>query len=444
MILIIWVWPQACNKTETAHTRGTMKLIPLTLLTLGLPCLAPAQDLTAHGNFRHMMHTGETEGTIALDTLSIPSGWGVGALAGLRGEIVIRDGTVLVSRGDDAEARVTPPKPGEKAVILAYGRVAEWQSVVIPHEMTPERLTQFIEMQAETRALDPANGFPIRLQGRFPQLVWHVVTGEALPRVAHGDHGGHGGHDAHGGHGAQGGGHANGASGMNIYHEDGASGEIIGVYTGAALEGIASHPGERLHLHHVSQDGTGSGHVDKIVIPAGTTLLLPARPQDAAHDAAMHGAAPVLHEGGQSAFAAIQEITAALMADPATDWSRVDIEALRLHLIDMDNVTLRADVASEPVEGGARFAVTSSDPSVTASIRAMVPAHVATMSGVEGWTMQSAEIDGGAAMTVTGPDEARIRGLGFIGLMTVGMHHQAHHMALASGRNPHHHQGSHR
>jgi hypothetical protein len=63
-------------------------------------------------------------------------------------------------------------------------------------------------------------------------------------------------------------------------------------------------------------------------------------------------------EGGQSAFAAIQEIVAQLMADPTTDWSRVDTEALRQHLIDMDNVTLRAQVDVQEVEGGARFEAT--------------------------------------------------------------------------------------
>ena len=146
-----------------------------------------------------------------------------------------------------------------------------------------------------------------------------------------------------------------------------------------------------------------------------------------------------LMEGGQSAFAAIQEIVAKLMADPTTDWSRVDIEALRQHLIDMDNVTLRARVGVEEIEGGARFEATSEDAAVTSSIRAMVPAHAATMDDVEGWTMQASEIPGGAALVVTGADPDRIRALGFIGVMTVGMHHQAHHHALAAGQNPHAH-----
>lgn len=188
--------------------------------------------------------------------------------------------------------------------------------------------------------------------------------------------------------------------------------------------------------------------------PAGQTLQRPgthAQPAAAQHD--LHGAsaghskgmthdagpAADVREGGQSAFAAIQEIVAKLMADPGTDWQKVNIEALRQHLVDMDNVTLRAHVELQKIDGGARFLVTSEVPSVTASIRAMVPAHVAAMNGVMGWQMSGEDITGGAALTIKGTDIARIRALGFIGVMSVGMHHQAHHLALASGSNLHDH-----
>ena len=96
-------------------------------------------------------------------------------------------------------------------------------------------------------------------------------------------------------------------------------------------------------------------------------------------------------------------------------------------------------IAHLEVEGGARFEATADDAAVTGSIRAMVAAHAATMDGVEGWTMLAEEIPGGAALTVTGADTNRIRALGFIGVMTVGMHHQTHHLALATGQNPHAH-----
>lgn len=144
-------------------------------------------------------------------------------------------------------------------------------------------------------------------------------------------------------------------------------------------------------------------------------------------------------EPGQAAFAAIAEIVRILRADPETDWSRVRIEALRRHLIDMDNVTMRAQLVASDVDGGARFVATSTEPDVTASIRRMVVAHAATMTGVDGMVMQAEPVDGGAGLQVTGPDPAMIRGLGLIGLMTVGMHHQAHHLALARGEHPHGH-----
>jgi hypothetical protein len=155
------------------------------------------------------------------------------------------------------------------------------------------------------------------------------------------------------------------------------------------------------------------------------------------HDTEARAEASTPAEPGQGAFAAIAEIVEILRAEPDTDWADVDIEALRLHLIDMDNVTLRAAVESQPVEGGARYDVTSHDPAVAGSIRRMVVAHAAAMSGVDGMQMQADEISAGARLTVTGGNADMIRGLGFIGLMTVGMHHQAHHLALARGSDPH-------
>jgi len=110
-------------------------------------------------------------------------------------------------------------------------------------------------------------------------------------------------------------------------------------------------------------------------------------------------------------------------ADPATDWGKVNIEALRQHLIDMDNVTLRAELKSEPVEGGMRFIVSGVGP-VKESIQRMVSAHAATMNGVGDWKFNATATEAGAILTVVTPskDTEKLRGLGFIGVMTHGMH----------------------
>jgi hypothetical protein len=157
----------------------------------------------------------------------------------------------------------------------------------------------------------------------------------------------------------------------------------------------------------------------------------------AASDASRPASKPT--RSGQAAFGAIQEIIEILEADPATDWSKVDIEALRRHLIDMDLVTLRAEVRSEAVEGGMRFIVSGVGP-VKDSIQRMVTAHAAMMNGVGDWTYSATATEAGAILTVVSPphDIVKLRGLGFIGIMTRGMHHQHHHLMIARGHNPHH------
>jgi hypothetical protein len=141
---------------------------------------------------------------------------------------------------------------------------------------------------------------------------------------------------------------------------------------------------------------------------------------------------------GQEAFAAIQEIVKILVADPKTDWSKVNIDTLRQHLIDMNNVTLEANVKNEPIDGGMRFIVTGEGP-VRDSIRRMTMTHSAMMKGVDGWKFEAAEIEGGASLTVHAPAKEvdKLRGLGFFGVLTLGMHHQLHHLMIARGENPH-------
>jgi hypothetical protein len=160
-----------------------------------------------------------------------------------------------------------------------------------------------------------------------------------------------------------------------------------------------------------------------------------------AHSQMMHGgkSSSVPKQPGQAAFAAIQEIVEILEADPKTDWAKVNIDALRQHLIDMSNVTLFANAGGEPISDGMRFTVTGNTDLVVASIRRMTTAHAATMNGVGDWQFTAAQIDGGAVVEVRVPltDMAKLKGLGFIVVMTRGMHHQEHHLMIARGQHPH-------
>jgi hypothetical protein len=177
---------------------------------------------------------------------------------------------------------------------------------------------------------------------------------------------------------------------------------------------------------------------------AALALLVPAlaRSQDHVHTPGMvHGAADsvAVASPGQDAFGAIAEIVRILEADPATDWSAVNLEALRQHLIDMHEVTLRSIVRQEVVPGGARFTV-EGEGRTRDAIRRLTRAHAATMTAPGEPRVTVEATAAGIRMTVLAADPGdakaveKIRGLGFIGFMTVGTHHGPHHLAMARGK----------
>jgi hypothetical protein len=141
-----------------------------------------------------------------------------------------------------------------------------------------------------------------------------------------------------------------------------------------------------------------------------------------------------LSEPGQSGFAAIAEVVRQLEADPNTDWSKVTIDALRQHLRDMDVVTIDSTAVAEDVEGGVRFTITGGA-DVAPSITRMAVGHAGVMDGVDGWRYSADALDNGATVTVLVPeaDLAKLKGLGFYGLLASGPHHQPHHWMMANG-----------
>jgi hypothetical protein len=159
----------------------------------------------------------------------------------------------------------------------------------------------------------------------------------------------------------------------------------------------------------------------------------------ARHMQAMQGmAAGVPAASGQDAFGAIAEIVRILEADPATDWSKVDLERLRQHLIDMNEVVLHSAVTQSPVPGGLAMDITGTGRTERA-IRAMVVPHATELDHMPAFAAKTETITGGVRLTVVAkqPDDARlvarIRGLGFAGLIVQGAHHQPHHLAMARG-----------
>jgi hypothetical protein len=142
---------------------------------------------------------------------------------------------------------------------------------------------------------------------------------------------------------------------------------------------------------------------------------------------------------GQDAFGTIQEIVQILQSDPKTDWSKVNIDALRQHLIDMNEVTLHAAAAQRMIDNGIEITVTGEGRTLEA-IKRMVPAHVNELHKI-GWSAKSEDLPNGVRLTVLATEAqplTKLKALGFMGIMVQGRHHQPHHLMIAMGQFPMH------
>lgn len=141
---------------------------------------------------------------------------------------------------------------------------------------------------------------------------------------------------------------------------------------------------------------------------------------------------------GQEAFGTIQEIVRMLEADPKTDWSKVNISALREHLIDMDEVTMRASATERYLDNGVEIAVTGEGRTLD-GIKRMVPAHVHELSQL-GWSAKTEDLSNGVKLTVTSSDAkqaTKLKALGLLGIMVQAAHHQQHHLMMAKSEFNH-------
>lgn len=148
--------------------------------------------------------------------------------------------------------------------------------------------------------------------------------------------------------------------------------------------------------------------------------------------------APPLSMPGNDIFGTIQEVVQKLENDPNTDWSKVDLEALRQHLLDMKAFTEEVKVVSQtPIENGLSIKISPETERASEALGRLFQMHPSMLKQEKGWEMQTTPDAEGFLIRVTTENEAeveKLRGLGYIGILAEGAHHQAHHWMIATGK----------
>ncbi|MDZ7657716.1 hypothetical protein [Fodinibius sp.] len=152
----------------------------------------------------------------------------------------------------------------------------------------------------------------------------------------------------------------------------------------------------------------------------------------------MHQNSTPLTEPGNDIFGTIQEVVQKLEANPDTDWSQVNLEALRQHLLDMKAFTEEVEILSkDQIEKGIAITVRPHSERAVQALEKLFSMHPDMIKKEKGWDMNAKQNGNNWMITCTTNNESevqKIRALGYIGLLSEGAHHQLHHWMIATGK----------
>jgi acetolactate decarboxylase len=203
------------------------------------------------------MHGGAPAVVEVADVAAGPHAVAIGALAGLRGEILVARGVTWISSVEGDSVRTVRDGRGAHAALLVAAEVRAWRSILLDRDVPFERLDEEIATRARAQGLDLSRPFPFRIDGEVADLQWHVIDGKRL-RPGSASHAAHREAALRGKLAA-------------------ASPELVGFYS-PAHEGVFTHHGERTHLHALLSDPPRVGHVDSVTLRRGARLYVPRVP----------------------------------------------------------------------------------------------------------------------------------------------------------------------
>lgn len=205
------------------------------------------------------MREGHTEARIALsDIAAKPHAFAVGAVEGLRGEILIDDGHCWVAQViAEHSAPVHKDAQSHRATLLTVAYVPAWSESVVTKAVASDEFEAFIRDAAKRIGIDTTRPFPFVIEGEFRHLSAHVING-FCPMNQNVD----GGSDEN----------------RPIRLDDAAgSGKLIGIYAEDSA-GELTHHGSSMHVHVLTESPPKTvAHVEGVGIAPGAKLRLPVR-----------------------------------------------------------------------------------------------------------------------------------------------------------------------
>jgi len=205
------------------------------------------------GEMHKAIHEGDTKGKVRLASLLAAPGLNaIGPVEGLRGEITVIDGAVVI--GVVEAGKITTAQPSDtEAAFLVWAHVAEWVRRPLPDNIRTEaEIEAFLPEAAKAAGIPVDAPFAFRIEGRAELMAIHIVWQEP------GTEPGKETHDR-----------SKVATTLTNTPFD-----VVGFWSDAH-RGIFTPGTSDIHMHMATPDRSITGHVDAVSFAPGAILLLP-------------------------------------------------------------------------------------------------------------------------------------------------------------------------
>ncbi|MBC7934239.1 MAG: acetolactate decarboxylase [Rhizobacter sp.] len=151
-----------------------IKLITGFLLA-GAIMLVNVPEVKVAGTMKNIMMKGDLSAHLNLDTVNKTNLYGLGPVAGLKGEIIILDGKVYTTSLNGKQLENKENKVSS-AAMLVYCYVPKWKAITIDAAISNyAELESVIEKTAAAEGIDAGKPFPFKIAGTTEKATYHII-----------------------------------------------------------------------------------------------------------------------------------------------------------------------------------------------------------------------------------------------------------------------------
>ena len=209
-------------------------------------------EVKVSGAMKNVMMDGDLSAHADLDTMNKIHLYGLGPVAGLKGEIMILDGKVF-STSKDYNKLMNQQDKVSKAALLVYSNVGKWKVFSINTTVNNyAELEKLVEATAKSKGYDTEIPFAFKVEARPERIFYHVIDwkeGTVHTRENHKQFA-YTGQFSH----------------ANII--------MLGFYS-THHQTIFTHHTTFMHVHFLDEKTKTVGHLDELSIKGFITIYLP-------------------------------------------------------------------------------------------------------------------------------------------------------------------------